>query len=148
MQNDESHNTMLSSKRPLTLPEHVLSHEDFAKTVLAARRILGGTNEEIDSDRFVNRMYYLLAWFVGDLGKHFGPERLMTASVDLGLTKRHPENLALGEYVMCCARSLGVTTNRGPDREPSDNSPYGAYYWYSRRSSVFGWFHRTCLGLK
>jgi len=137
---------LLFKQNALSLPSRVLTHGDFAKSVLAVRQLLIGENN--DSRDFIGQTYYLLGWFVGDLGKHFGPERLMTASVDLELTRRHPENLLLGEYVMRCVRNLGVPADRRPDRKSSKSAPNGTFYWYSRRSPIFGWFHKGCLGLK
>ncbi len=94
-------------------------------------------------------MYYLLGWFLGDLGKQYGSRRLTTAGLNLTLTKRHPENQALGDFVFFqCIQKLGVQVRRQPDRAPDKSSQYGAYRWDSRRSPLFGWFHLVCLGLE
>lgn len=111
-------------------------------------KALAGIEVTIERDRFIELMYYLLGWFLGDLGKRFGPEHFMTADVDIGLSRRHPENEVLGEYVAECIGSLGIFIKRSRDRLPSAKHQYGSYVWYSRRSPVFGWFHKACLGLK
>jgi len=93
-------------------------------------------------------MYYLLGWFLGDLGKQFGSRQLMTVGLNLTLTRRHPENQALGDYVFFkCVQNLGIRARRQREREADRSSPYGAYRWDCRRSPLFGWFHLVCFGL-
>ena len=72
----------------------------------------------------------------------------MGVSLDCALSKRHAENLILGEYVAECIRALGIHCRRTKDRPPNRGSPYGAFRWEARSSGVFGWFHKVCLGLK
>ena len=68
--------------------------------------------------------------------------------IDIQLTRKHPENLALGEYVAGSARLLGIGCHRTRDRQPGVGSPSGAYYWLVQRHPIFAWFHLECLGLK
>jgi hypothetical protein len=73
----------------------------------------------------------------------------MTAGLNLTLTKRHPENQGLGDFVFFgCIQKLGIPVRRGRDRKPDNSSFYGAYLWDCRRSPLFGWFHLVCLGLE
>ncbi len=138
-----------NSKSPLPLPTRLKSYRDFDKAVLRARQIYTGIDTDVDRRRFLNMMYYLLGWFLGDLGKQFGNRQLMTAGLNLTLTKRHPENQALGDFVFFeCIQKLGVQARRQRDRKPDSSSPYGAYLWDCHRSPLFGWFHLVCLGLK
>jgi hypothetical protein len=138
-----------NSKSPLPLPIRLKSYRDFDKAVLRARQIYTGIDTDVDRRRFLNLMYYLLGWFLGDLGKQFGNRELMTAGLNLTLTKRHPENQALGDFVFFeCIQKLGIQARRQRDRKPDNSSPYGAYLWDCRRSPLFGWFHVVCLGLK
>lgn len=124
------------------------SYRDFEKVVLNVRKTYTGLDEGGDSESFLNLMYYLLGWFLGDLGKQFGPKELRTAGLNLTLTKRHPENQVLGDFVFFrCIKSLGIPVRRQRDRGPDKSSQYGAYLWDCRRSPLFGWFHLACLGL-
>lgn len=134
-------------KAKLGMPLRLSSSRNFDQTVLRARSVLTGAALSKEPLLFLDWMYYLLGWFVGDLGKHFENESQMTASVDIHLSRVHPENLLLGEYVAERIRALGIHCSRGKDREPDRGSPYGAYRWNSGSSGLFGWFHKVCLGL-
>ncbi len=72
----------------------------------------------------------------------------MRIDVDIQLTRNHPENLVLGEYVANCIRSFGIACKRTRDRPPRDNLPSGAYTWGIQQHPIFPWFHISCLGLK
>jgi len=142
-------NNPRNSKSPLPLPTKLKSYRDFNEAVLMVRRRYTGTEVDVDRQRLLSLMYYLLGWFLGDLGKQFGNRKLMTAGLNLTLTKRHPENQALGDFVFFeCVQKLGVQVRRQRDRKPDNSSQYGAYLWDCRRSPLFGWFHVVCLGLK
>jgi len=133
----------------LRLPHRLRSYRDFDEAVLNARQERTGIKPGIERENFLNGMYYLLGWFLGDLGKQFGSKRLMTVGLNLTLTKRHPENQALGDYVFFeCIRSLGIQARRQGERGPDRSSQYGAYRWDCRRSPLFGWFHLVSLGLE
>ena len=133
----------------MRLPSRLNSYRDFDAAVLSARQQCTSTGPRFDRENFLNSMYYLLGWFLGDLGKQFGSIRLTTAGLNLTLTKRHPENQALGDVVFFqCVQTLGIQARRQPDREPDRSSQYGAYRWDCRRSPLFGWFHLVCLGLE
>jgi len=91
-------------------------------------------------------MYYLLGWLVGDAGKNFSTKHPW-ARVEIGLTRKHPQNLQLGNFVMDCISMLGMTCGRIRDGSPRANNPSGSYRWMSYFSEVFFWFHTACLGL-
>ena len=131
------------------LPPKANSYLDFDTTVLGVRRLYAGTDTMGDKEDFLDLMYYLLGWFLGDLGKQFGNRRLMTVGLNLSLTKGYLENQKLGDFVFFqCVQKLGVPARRQGDRAPDKSSQYGAYLWDCRRSPLFGWFHLVCLGLK
>ena len=101
-----------------------------------------------ESKEFINSACYLLGWFVGDLGKHYRNEFNMIVDIDIQLTRKHPENLVLGEYVARCIRRFGIRCKRTSNRPSSHGLPSGAYCWASQRDPIFSWFHTACLGLK
>ena len=127
----------------LTLPSKIESAVEFEKSVLAIRWAYTG----YQGDRhFLNRMYYLLGWLVGDAGKNFSSKHLW-ARIEIGLSKKHPQNLELGKFVTNCISMLGMTCGRIKDGSPRATNPYGSYRWMSYFSEVFFWFHTTSLGL-
>lgn len=126
------------------------SHQSFVDGISKIRDTLTGKALSVDTPEFVSligSMYYLLGWIVGDAGKTFTSERLLSARLTVELTRNHPENIPLGEYVGECVKSLGVPWVRRPDGKPTTTSPYGSYWWQSFHSPTFGWFHTACLGL-
>ncbi len=100
-----------------------------------------------DREEFLSAMYYVLGWCVGDFGKNYGNERRLSARISFQLTKKHPENLALGDYVTECVRMLGVPCKRYGDRPASESNPNGSFLWKSAFSSVVGWLHAAALGM-
>ncbi len=92
-------------------------------------------------------MYYLLGWLVGDAGKNFSNEHPW-ARVELGLTRKHPQNLQLGNFVMNAISLMGIAGGRIKDGLPRTSEPHGSYRWMSYFSEVFVWFHSACLGLE
>jgi len=127
----------------LKLPVKIQSASEFEKSVLAVRKVYAGCR----GDRhFLDLMYYLLGWLVGDAGKNFSPSHPW-ARVEIGLSRRHPENLTLGNFVMNCISMLGIPCGRIKDGSPRVNNPCGSYRWMSYFSEVFLWFHTACLGL-
>ncbi len=127
----------------------VTSHDEFVRAVAKIHNALtGSTQGGRYLDKLVCTIYYLLGWLVGDAGKHFGSERSMSARIYLELTRKHPENLALGEYVNQCVRNLGIPCRRLPDSTPKRTNPSGSFVWESHYTPVVGWFHVACLGLK
>lgn len=91
-------------------------------------------------------MYYLLGWLVGDAGKNFSNKHPW-ARVELGLSRKHPQNLELGNFVMNCISLMGINCGRIRDGSPRTRDPHGSYRWMSYFSEVFVWFHTACLGL-
>jgi hypothetical protein len=92
-------------------------------------------------------MYYLLGWLVGDAGKNFS-DKHPWARIELDLSRKHPQNLQLGNYVMNCASMLGIPCGRIKDGSPRARDNHGTYRWMSYFSEVFVWFHTACLGLE
>jgi len=91
-------------------------------------------------------MYYLLGWLVGDAGKNFSKKHSW-ARIEIGLSRKHPQNLQLGNFVMDCISMLGMTCGRMKDGSSRATSPHGSHRWMSYFSGVFFWFHTACLGL-
>ena len=92
-------------------------------------------------------MYYFLGWMVGDGIKNPGSRRLLTMRFRLQLTRKHPDNLPLGTYVMGCLGMLGVRCVRGRDGQPRKKVPNGFYSWHSSYSPTVWWLFTACLGL-
>ncbi len=90
-------------KKTIEVPARINSHKEFVDTITRIHEILVGLYHTTASfDQLTSSTYYLLGWLVGDAGKDFGSERLMTARINLGLSRRHPENLSLVmERILC-----------------------------------------------
>lgn len=126
------------------MPARIEAASDFEKSAIAIRGAYTGSQ----GDRhFLDLMYYLLGWLVGDAGKNFSSKHPW-ARVELSLTRRHPQNLQLGNFVMNCISLLGIPCGRIKDGQPCSREPYGSYRWMSYFSEVFFWFHTACLGLE
>jgi hypothetical protein len=136
----------LYGKDPVCTPMRVSSCKVFAATILKLRN--GLATRTVESGELTTSAYYLLGWFLGDLGKHYRNESKLIMDIDIQLTRKHPENLALGEYVAHCIRGFGIACKRRQDRPSSENLPNGAYCWASQRHPIYAWFHMACLGLK
>ena len=128
-------------------PRRLSSFDEFADTILKLRNVLVA-RQPVESREFIASACYLLGWFLGDLGKHYRNETKPTMDIDIQLTRKHPENLVLGEYVAGCIRRFGIGCKRTPDRPSRGGLPNGAYCWASQRHPIFAWFHVACLGLK
>jgi hypothetical protein len=90
---------------------------------------------------------YLLGFLIGDAAKRKatpGSEMFM----ELMLTKKHEENLRLGELVCLCANACGIRFSRINDRVMNDRLPYGRYHWKSQHSALVTWMFEKCLGLR
>ena len=94
----------------------------------------------------MNLMYYLLGWLVGDAGKNFS-DKHPWARVELDLSRKYPQNLQLGNFVMSCISLVGIHCGRIRDGPPRNRDHHGMYRWMSYFSEVFVWFHTACLGL-
>ncbi len=128
----------------LTLPVKITKAIEFEQSILSIRSAYTGVQE--GNERFLNLMYYLLGWLVGDAGKNFSPVKPW-ARVELDLSRKHPENLQLGNFVMSCISSLGIPSRRIADRSPGKRDSFGLYRWMSYFSEVVAWLHTSCLGL-
>lgn len=128
----------------LELPKRITSAREFERSILSIREAYTGIRGE--DGRFLNLMYYLLGWLVGDAGKNFSTKHPW-ARVELGLTRKHPGNLELGNFVNNCISMLGVTCRRIKDGSSRASNPNGSYRWMSYFSEVFFWLHTACLGL-
>ena len=121
----------------ISLPEGIESSDEFQKSIGEVRKAFTGIEELGDKEEgFLNFMYYLLGWMVGDLGKNFSSKRPW-ARLQLDLCRKHPENLALGNFVMNCVAILGVQYTRIADGPPREREPHGLYRWLSYFSEVF-----------
>ncbi len=80
-------------KAKIKVPSRIPSPQAFDEIMLRARSALTGISHSYKAPSFLDRMYYLLGWVLGDLGKHFYDESKLTVSLDIHLSKRHPENL-------------------------------------------------------
>lgn len=129
------------------VPATVKSHHDFVKSIRKIRKKLVGSRGR-EPRKFPESIYYLLGFIVGDAIKHLGPEKRLTLSLSLQLTKKHPDNLQLGEYVMKCVRMLGIRALRGYDGQPRKKVPNGFYSWNTAYSGAIGWLFTACLGLR
>jgi hypothetical protein len=129
------------------VPAVVRSHGEFADSVRRIRRKLVGPRVR-EPRSVLDAMYYLLGFLVGDAIKHLGSERRLTISLCLQLTRKYPDNLQLGEYVMDCIRMLGIKCSRGYDGPPRKKVPNGFYSWNSTYSAALGWLFVACVGLK
>jgi hypothetical protein len=89
---------------------------------------------------------YLLGIMVGDASKR-KPSSLRKMFIELQLTKRHPDNVRLGEFVGLCANAGGVRFNRIADRFVGPRVPYGRFHWKSENSEFIYWLFTRCLGL-
>ncbi len=129
----------------LSLLGRINSHEDFADAVLRIYDAFGmdGNDQCVQP---LERAYYLLGWLAGDAVKQFAAGS-PKARIGIGLCKKHPENLALGEYVSECIRTLGVPVNRIADEPSRESEPHGSFRWLSSYSLVVSWLKAACLGL-
>jgi len=129
--------------KTLVLPTKIETASEFERSVLAIRKAYTAR----PGDRhFLNLMYYLLGWMVGDAGKNFSTKHPW-ARIEIGLSKKHAQNLELGNFVMNCILMMGISCRRIKDGSPRATNPYGSYRWMSYFSEVFFWFHTACLGL-
>lgn len=136
-----------SRKNVVTVPTRVTTHEEFVGSIRKIR--LAAKVEGLrDGRTFVAAIYYFLGWMVGDGVKNPGSRRYLTMRFRLHLTRKHPDNIPLGEYVMDCLRMLGVNCARYKNGRPRRKVPNGYYAWGSSFSSVVGWLFTACLGLK
>lgn len=111
--------------KSVIVPGRAASHKQFDSVMLKVVECLTGV-AVVDRDRFLASMYYLLGWCVGDFGKDYGNERRLSARIAMQLTKKHPENLDLGEHVAECVRMIGIWFKRYKDRPVLKSNPNGA----------------------
>jgi hypothetical protein len=138
----------LPMTREVRVPARVHSHEEFASTILSLWKFMvDKERSEKEELRFLCMMYYLLGWIVGDAGKDMGSRRRVSVRLRIGLTKRHRENLELGNHIMKIVESLGVRWTRIPDTPPAERVPHGSYRWNTYFSPIFGWMYTAVLGL-
>jgi hypothetical protein len=131
----------------VSAPLIVNTHRQFETAILRIREALASSSMVDDKDRFLCNMYYVLGWCVGDFGKGYGAEHRLSARIVLQLTKKHQENLALGEHVSQCIRTMGLWCRRYGDRPVSKSNPNGSFFWKSAFSPVIGWLHTAALGM-
>jgi hypothetical protein len=90
---------------------------------------------------------YLLGIMLGDASKR-KPSSRPKMFLELQLTKRHSDNLRLGEFVGLCANAGGVRFNRIADRFVGPRVPYGRFHWKSENSQFIYWLFTGWLGLR
>jgi hypothetical protein len=76
---------------------------------------------------------YLVGFMIGDAAKR----RATSGSemfIELVLTKRHSENLRLGEFVGLCANACGIRFSQVNDHVVNARIPFGRYHWKSQHS--------------
>lgn len=127
------------------MPEAITSTIEFENSMIQIRKAYTGGGG--DSERFLNLMHYLLGWIVGDAGKNFHKNHAW-ARIQLDLSRKYPENLPLGGFVMSCIAMLGIPCGRIADRLPGKRDRHGLYRWMTYFSEVVLWLHITCLGLR
>ena len=132
----------------LSLSDRVSSPREFQESVLQIRKAYTKVEDKaLEEERYLHLMYYLLAWMVGDAGKNFHRNRRWVR-FELDLSRKYPENLPLGNFVMDCISMLGVSCGRIADGQPRRRDSHGLYRWMSYFSEVFFWLHTACLGLR
>jgi hypothetical protein len=67
--------------------------------------------------------------------------------IELELTKKHKENLRIGEFVGLCANACGIRFSRVNDHVVNARVPHGRYHWKSQHSPFVTWMFTNCLGL-
>jgi len=92
-------------------------------------------------------MYYLLGWMVGDASKSFYKSHTL-ARFELQLSRKHMQNLRLGNFVIDSISNLGVPCGRIKDSPPRSRDKFGQYRWMSYFLETFAWLYTSCLGLK
>jgi hypothetical protein len=127
-------------------PRRVTSYKQFDSVMMNVAKCLTGV-DVADRDRFLESMYYLLGWCVGDFGKDYGNERRLSSRIAIQLTKNHPENLDLGEHVAECVRMIGIWCKRYGDRPALKSNPNGSFFWKSTFSPIVGWLSVAALGM-
>ncbi len=131
----------------ISLPKSIDSSTEFEKSIVKIRKAFTGIQERgHENEKFLNLMYYLLGWMVGDLGKNFSPKQPW-ARLQLDLCRKHPQNLGLGNFVMNCVTLFGISNTRIADRQPYEREPHGLYRWLSYYSEAIAWLFTACLGL-
>ncbi len=146
---NEAGTLRLRLTRDVEVPAKVRSHQEFSETILSLWRL---SQDKLPSKEegfaFLCSMYYLLGWLVGDAGKGMGSRKRHTVRIRYELSKRHTENLELGNYVKQVIQNLGVWCERMEDRPSRKYKPLESYYWDSHYSPIFGWMFTACLGLE
>src|SRR2546430_13274833 len=137
----------IATESTILTPRRVDSFDQFADANLKLGNALVA-RQPVGSRESTASACYLLGWFLGDIGKHYRNEAKPTMDIDIELTRKHPENLVLGEYVAGCIRGFGIGCKRTLDRPSRDGLPNGAYCLTSQRHPIFAWFHLACLLLK
>jgi hypothetical protein len=132
----------------LVLTKKIQTPLEFERSIVKVRRAFTGTEEQgKEGERFLNLMYYLLGFMVGDAGKNFSSKPTL-ARLELALCRKHPENLALGTFVFDCVLMLGIPCSRIADSQPKHREPHGTFRWQSFFSEVIVWLFTSCLGLR
>ncbi len=124
-----------------------LSHVSMPSEIFARAKQFGLGHASLG--RMRNSMLgYLLGIMIGDAAKRRASSRSGRMFIELVLTKRHPENRRLGEFVGLCANACGLKFSRIRDRVLNERLPYGRYHWKSEHSTIVTWLFNRCLGLR
>ena len=68
--------------------------------------------------------------------------------LEVGLTKKHPDNERLGEFVGLCVNMFGISYYKINERVVNARLPHGRYHWKSQPSQFLTWTFKNCLGLR
>jgi len=76
---------------PIITSMGVSSYRVFAATIQKPRN--GLDTRTVELGEFTSSAYYLLGWFLGDLGKHYRDESKRIMDIDIQLTRKHHRDL-------------------------------------------------------
>ncbi len=126
---------------------NVLSKAQMAPAVFGRAKQFGLDPSSLRRMRKL-MLAYLLGFMIGDASKGRASSKSGRMFIGLVLTKRHPENRRLGEFVGLCANACGLKFSRIHDRVLNERLPYGRYHWKSEHSTIVTWLFNRCLGLR
>lgn len=88
---------------------------------------------------------FLLGLLIGDAGKK--RQKAWHRHIELVMSKKYATNVLIGDFLVDCARSVGLRMKRMPDSAPR-NKPNSFFVWESQSSGLVDWLFNVCLGLR